>query len=88
MGNLHKGQDQAAEDAQSNNSPAGDLDLLVGDALAQVPHQVSQTVEAVVGEGEAGDELSQDGKSGRPCSKGSGKTGALKVPAKGRSDEV
>ena len=88
MGNLQKSQNEAAEDAQSNDSPAGDLDLLVGDALAHVPHQVSQAVEAVVGEGEAGDKLSQDGKSGRPCGKGSGKTGALEVPAKGGSDQV
>lgn len=88
MGNLQKSQNKAAEDAQSNNSPSGNLDLLVGDTLAHVPHQVTQAVEAVVGEGEADDELSQDGKSGRPRSKGSGKTGALKVPAKGRSDQV
>lgn len=69
MENLQKSQNEAAENAQSNDSPASDLDLLVGDTLAHVPHQMTQAVEAVVGEGEAGDELGQDGKSGRPSSK-------------------
>ena len=88
MGHLQKGQNQAGEDAQPNDGPAGNLDLLVADTLAHIPHQVSQAVKAVVGKGEAGDELSQDGEGSRPCGEGSGNAGALDVPAEGGSNQV
>ena len=85
---LQKSEYQAAQDAESNNGPASNLDLLVGQAHASIPHQVSQAVEAVVGEREGGDKLGQDLKSSGPGSESSSKAARLEVPTKGRSDQV
>lgn len=88
LGNLQESQDQAAEDAQTDNGPASNLDLLVGQALAKIPHQVSQSVEAVVGEREASNELGEDLEGSGPGGESGSDRGALDVPAKGGGNQV
>lgn len=85
---LDQSQDEAGDNADTNNSPTSNLDLLVRNTLAHIPHQMAQTVERVVSEREASNQLGQNGKSSRPSSERGSKTGRLKVPAEGRSDQV
>ena len=85
---LDQSQDEAGDNADTNNSPTSNLDLLVRNTLTHIPHQMAQTVERVVSEREASNQLCQNGKSGGPSSERSSKTGGLKVPAEGRSDQV
>ena len=87
-GYLDEGQEEAGNNTQSNNSPSSNLNLLVGDSLTHIPHQMAQTIERVVGEREASNQLGEDGKSSRPCSERSSKTGRLEVPAESRSNQV
>lgn len=79
---------QAGDGGDSNDGPAGHLDLLVGDADAEVPCQMPQAIEAVECERQGGNELGEDLCGNGPCGKASGKTGALEVPTKRRSNEV
>lgn len=85
---LHESEKQTSDGADADNGPASDLDLLVGDALAKVPHEMPEAVEAVECEGQADEELGQDLCGNRPCAKGGGQAGALEMPAKDGGGEV
>lgn len=78
----------SAGNAKANDSPARLDNGRVGQAAAQIPGQVADTVHAVVGErqGQGGlqEDLGSDGESGHSSNHG----GRLKVQAKSRGGEV
>lgn len=81
---LHEGQAQRGDNTQTHDRPPSLDDLLVGDGAARVPSQMSQSIEAVEGEGEDEEGLESDLCEDRKRGKARGERGGFQVPAEER----
>jgi hypothetical protein len=88
MENLKESKEKSGNGAHANHKPPTLRNLLVGDTPTKIPCQVSQTVQAVVGEGESEKALQTDLSSDGQTSESSSQRGRLEVPAEQRSGKV
>lgn len=86
--NLNESKSQRTGHAHGHNGPARLDDSVVGQTTAQIPSQVAEAVEGVVGEGEGHGGLEEDlGGDGESTHSGN-HGGRLKVPAESGRGEV
>lgn len=86
--NLKESKSESAGDAQANNGPTRLDDNVVGQTTAEIPHQVAEAVEGVVGEGEGHGSLEENLSSDRESTHGGNHGGRLEVPAESGRGEV
>lgn len=84
----HERKSESAGHAHTNHSPAGLDDGGVGETTAQIPHQVTKAVEAVVGKGESHGGLEGNLGGEGESTEGGHHGGRLQVPAERGRGEV
>lgn len=82
------GKGKSGGDAQTDNSPAGLDDGVVGETTAQIPGQMAETVHAVVGERQGQGSLEGNLGGNGESTHGSDHRGRLQVPADGGREQV
>ena len=83
-----EGKAECGGNTQADNSPARLDNSRVGETTAQIPSQVAEAVQGVVGERKGQDGLESDLSSDRESSHGGNHGGRLKVPAKSGREEI
>lgn len=85
---LNQSKTDSASNAETNDSPASLNDGRVGQGTASVPDQVTDTVDAVVGERKGEGGLEEDLGRERESTEGSNHGGGLEVPSEGGGCKV